>query len=213
MSYIHENGWFLFVVSEGITWVLVFLFLLSRYWLRFDRLSQMWLVFIVGINIFQILLGGIDFYFTGEISFFQIVIVLFITYACTLGSSDFARLDQFIKRKFDRGRNTDHRTSEGHADVKKHITYRCSLFFYHTIAFCLIHIIWYMSDRSYFNHFQEYVYFITNSWFGVVDYNLLTSPAYFLLSYLWSMIYVFEAVVILTYAIVTILGKGQKPVS
>lgn len=47
VTYIHENGWILFVVSEGLTWVLVALFLLSRYWLCFDRLSQLWLMLIV----------------------------------------------------------------------------------------------------------------------------------------------------------------------
>ncbi|KHF40192.1 hypothetical protein [Halalkalibacter okhensis] len=209
MLYIHENGWLLFVVSEGLTWVLVFFFLLSRYWLRFDRLSQMWLFFIVGINIFQILLGGIDFYFTGEISFFQIVIVLFITYACTLGSSDFARLDRFIKRKFDR-RSKRHNRSDTQVELKEELTYRCLLLLLHTSAFGVMHMIWFVIDRFHYENFTDFTYSIIGSWFGPINYDLLASPLYFMLSYTWSIVLLFDLMIVFGYIASVSLANGCK---
>ncbi|MDT8859741.1 hypothetical protein N0O92_05805 [Alkalihalobacillus sp. MEB130] len=213
MSYIHENGWFLFVISEGLTWVLIVFFLLSRYWLRFDRLSQMWLIFIVGINIFQIFLGGIDFYFTGEISFFQIVIVLFITYACTLGSSDFARLDQFIKKKFDRGsRNV--RVVEEKREFKKHVTYRYLLFAFHTGSFLGLHLIWYIVERNHFHGIAEYIVLLSKNWFEPVSYVLLENSLYFVISYVWILIYLFDLIVIMSYfAFVLFWNNKQNSLS
>lgn len=148
----------------------------------------------------------IDFYFTGEISFFQIVIVLFITYACTLGRSDFEKVDQYIKKKFDRNKNNFERRSQP-VDLHSYLPYRFGSFLLHTVAFVFIHCLWFIVDRGVFNKFSDYMMAIGNSWFRAVDIELLASPLYFLISYVWSLIYVFELIVILVYGFIIIRRK------
>jgi hypothetical protein len=149
--------------------------------------------------VFQILLGGIDFYYTGKISFFQIVIVLFITYASTLGSSDFQRLDKFIKDKMDPHRKYIDRLSELDT-LQVHLPYRQALFIAHTIAFLLFHYVWYLLDleekKSSLNDFSLT---ITSFWFQSIDLSFFNAPIYMMISYCWSMVYLYDLFVILVY--------------
>ncbi|MFC0558333.1 hypothetical protein [Halalkalibacter alkalisediminis] len=201
MSFLYEHGWMLFVVSEGLTWVLVGLFFFCRYWLRFERVSQWCFVFIVIINVFQIFLGWIDYYFTGEISFFQIVIVLFITYASTLGRSDFQRMDQFIKRKFNiNSKRLDQ--FEGQEGWDRHLPYRFTLFFTHTFAFIMIHYIWFLLEKMTFNNLAEYTSLLASSWFQSIDASFFSLSIYMKTSYFWSIIYLFDLIVFQMYLLI-----------
>lgn len=201
VSFMHEHGWLLFLISEGLTWLFIGLFFYCRYWLKFDRLSQVLLIVIIMINIFQIFLGCIDYYVTGEISFFQIVIVLFITYASTLGNADFKRLDQFIKKKINKYRMYIDQDEELEA-LQSHIPYRMGLFFTHTIAFGFIHYIWFLFERDWFNSMIDFNLFIVRTWFQSIDPTFFTSSIYIMTSYVWSIIYLFDLFVFLVYFLI-----------
>jgi hypothetical protein len=199
VSFLYGHSWLLFVISEGATWVLVFFLFFCRYWLRFDRVSKWLFKLIVLINVFQIFLGIIDYYYTGKISFFQIVIVLFITYACTLGSSDFQRLDQYIKEKWSRGSGINRTDLVHHEDIRLHMAYRKWLFFLHTTAFTIIHYLWFKLESSRYSTFGEFMKYVNNGWFQHIDQAFFTNSIYYMISYVWSMIYAFDFIVIFMY--------------
>src|SRR5699024_10995262 len=71
---------------------------LLRY--AFDRvkIGQIFLLLFLLFIIFEGILAFINYRQTGEIDTFQIVVFIFIIYACTFGISDFKKLDRYIKQ-------------------------------------------------------------------------------------------------------------------
>src|SRR5699024_11293026 len=81
---------------------------------------------------------------TGEIDTFQIVVFIFIIYACTFGISDFKKLDRYIKQTVGKWRKVDLLTEKDRAVMEKqqnpkYIARRYRLWWYgHTIAFIIL---------------------------------------------------------------------------
>jgi hypothetical protein len=214
VSIMYEHGWLLFVLSEGLTWLAVVLFLVGRYWLELNRLSQWCLLFIILCNNFQALLAGIDYYFTGKVSFFQVVIILFIIYASTLGSSDFQRLDKYIQQKLNKYRGTlktegeqDEIQAETQDDIRTYIKYRRQLFSIHTTAFVVLHFVWLVIDMSTTTVLSGYEVFFPNEWFHHPHQGYFHNPILNIISYVWSIVYVFDVYIFLIYSF---LGRFKK---
>src|SRR5699024_11276783 len=99
--------------------------------------------------IFEGILAFINYRQTGEIDTFQIVVFIFIIYACTFGISDFKKLDRYIKQTVGKWRKVDLLTEKDRAVMEKqqnpkYIARRYRLWWYgHTIAFIIANIILY----------------------------------------------------------------------
>lgn len=200
LSFLYEYEWLSFAISEGLTWIFIFLFLLSRYKLGFIRLSQLFLLLIIFCNLFQGVLVGIDYYFTGKISLFQIVIILFIIYASTLGRSDFQRLDQYIQEKMAKQHRT---TFKG--DIYAYINNRRKRFYIHSLAFFATHFVWFFIDHQFIQELPNYV-----SSGEILLYLVQVLPN--VLSYLWSIVYLFDLSIFLIYTIWLIRNSDHKVV-
>ncbi|WP_332631586.1 hypothetical protein [Halalkalibacter flavus] len=198
MPFLYENGWILFILSEGLTWLAALLFFICRYRLKLDRVSQWCLTLIILCTLFQGLLAGINYYFTGKVSFFQIVIILFIIYASTLGSADFKRMDQYIQNKFEKHRKLLN-TVEKIDHLRPYIKFRRQLFFIHTIAFIAIHIAWFAIDINTSNSLPAYQLFYFNEWLQHPHQGLFHSPVFNIISYMWSIVYLFDVYIFLIY--------------
>ncbi|MFC0472963.1 hypothetical protein ACFFHM_21340 [Halalkalibacter kiskunsagensis] len=198
MSFLYENGWVLFILSEGLTWLFGLLFLISRYRFRLDHLSQWCLLVIILCTIFQALLAGINYYFTGRVSVFQVVIILFIIYAATLGSSDFKRLDSYIQQKTKKYRQLKDAPLHND-DIFSYAKYRQQLFFLHTIALIVIHLVWFALDFNTSGSLTDYRLFFLSDWLQHPHQGFFNNPTFNIISYLWSIFYIIDLYIFLTY--------------
>src|SRR5699024_1595298 len=69
--------------------------------------------------LFEGLLAYLIYRQTGEIDTFQVVIIIFIIYACTFGVGDFKKLDRYIKVKVGKWRKVDLLTEKDKAVMAK----------------------------------------------------------------------------------------------
>lgn len=198
MHFLYEHGWFFFILSEGLTWLSTVLGFFSRYRLGLHRLSQWCLLFIILCTISQAFLAGINYYFTGKVSFFQVVIILFIIYASTLGSSDFQRLDNYIQQKTKKYRKLNDTVGIKN-DIFAYVNYRQQLFFIHTTALFVIHFVWLAIDFNTANGLSGYSLDFFNEWFQHPHQGFFNNPTFNIISYVWSIIYIFDLYTFLTY--------------
>src|SRR5699024_7336299 len=91
--------WEIFIGLEILSVICLLAFGFVRYMLGKKSLSHL---FIGGFLLFLVceaLLSLMIYRETGEFGTFQIVIIIFIIYACTFGISDFKRLDRWMRKK------------------------------------------------------------------------------------------------------------------
>lgn len=83
--------WELFIIAEVISFGALIAFGLMRYLFDKRLLSTIFIFLFIGINIFEASIAWYLYQYTGEIGDFQIIITIFILYACTFGISDFKK--------------------------------------------------------------------------------------------------------------------------
>ncbi|WP_026700792.1 hypothetical protein [Salibacterium aidingense] len=183
MSFLYEFGWSLFILSEGLTWGIVLLFIVSRYFFHLDRLSQWFLFLIILFTVFQAFLAGVNYYITGKVSFFQVVIILFIIYAGTLGSSNFERLDIYIQQWINNYLKSD---KSDRIPVIPAIDFKQEnlIFGIHSIAFFGILLFWYAID--------SHPLFAISIWLQHPHLGLFNNSIFNVISYVWCITYIFE---------------------
>ncbi|WP_020061735.1 hypothetical protein [Bacillus sp. 123MFChir2] len=98
MNILTEYRWAFLIGAEIVFWSAAISFFLLRYAFRLRKAS-----FIAGIvlllnELFILALGVVDYYETGEISQFQIIIVIILLYAVFYGKKDLRKLDLRIQR-------------------------------------------------------------------------------------------------------------------
>ncbi|RSL31956.1 hypothetical protein D7Z54_18430 [Salibacterium salarium] len=195
MSFLYAHGWGLFIVSEGLTWVAGLMFFVTRYGFRFNRLSQCFLYCIILFTIFQGLLAGINYLNTGQVSLLQVVIILFIIYAATLGSSDFERLDLYIKQKVNKYRHPN-QSDRKYVDTSAYLKQRQLLFILHTTVFIGVHLLLFAF------HFNDFIFFYLREWVQHPHQGLFQHSLINIISYVWSIIYIFDLYFYLTNAFI-----------
>ncbi|MFB1051472.1 hypothetical protein [Paraliobacillus sp. JSM ZJ581] len=99
MDLIIKYNWELFIFIEFLSFGLLVLFGIFRYFFDKSRLSIMFIFIFLFMLIIEGALGLYVYSQTGEISTFQIVIFVFIIYACTFGIFDFMKLDRWMRKK------------------------------------------------------------------------------------------------------------------
>ena len=73
----------------------------------------------LGLLLIEALLGILIYQETKEISTFQIIIVIFIFYACTFGIIDFLKLDRWMRKTVGKWRNVELLTKKDYAILKR----------------------------------------------------------------------------------------------
>lgn len=99
MDLIIKYNWELFIFIEFLSFGSLVLFGIFRYFFDKSRLSIMFIFIFLFMLIIEGALGIYVYSQTGEISTFQIVIIVFIIYACTFGIFDFMKLDRWMRKK------------------------------------------------------------------------------------------------------------------
>jgi hypothetical protein len=99
LDFMVTNQWEIFIILEILSFVSLLLFGVVRYILNRKITSILFLLLFVFLLILEAILGLLIYRETGEISTFQIVITIFVFYACTFGIFDFMKLDRWMRRK------------------------------------------------------------------------------------------------------------------
>lgn|SRR5699024_895983 len=99
MELIKTFQWEIFVTMEVLSILALLLFGFVRYVMNKRKLSLIFIVAFLGLLILEALLAILIYRETGEISTFQIVIFIFVIYACTFGIADFKKLDRWMRKK------------------------------------------------------------------------------------------------------------------
>lgn len=205
MTYLHTHGWILFLLSEGLTWLGIGAFFIFRYLLHFKRLSQVFLQLIILCTLFQVVLACIDYYYTGKISLFQIIIILFVLYGTTMGNSDFKRIDQLIQRRF--GKNQHTLSKEDIEDRSIYTSERSILIFIHTLTLIIIHCLWFLLD---FFHPQQVINFSIQQiqlWFESPHQGIFNEPFLNVIYFIWYIIYGFDLILFSFLFSIRTIGK------
>ncbi|MER1956958.1 MAG: hypothetical protein ABS942_06245 [Solibacillus sp.] len=99
MDFILEYKWLFLIMGEVVFTLCAAAFLLLRYWYQLEKLSIIVFIIFLVNDLWIAFLAVMDYQRTGEFSWYQIIAVVFILYALTLGKSDMKKLDEVIKRK------------------------------------------------------------------------------------------------------------------
>lgn len=110
-----EYQWEVFIAIEVLSFLSLLLFGITRYFLGKQKLSLQLLLLFLVLLILEAILGIVIYQETGEISTFQIVIAIFVLYACTFGIVDFKKLDRWMRLKIGNIRNIDLLTDKDRA--------------------------------------------------------------------------------------------------
>jgi len=200
VQFLVKHDWAIFIGLEVCALIFILAFMGTRYLLSRRPLSNLLLGLFLLMMVLEGVLAFVVYQVTGEVSTFQVVVVLFLLYAVTFGVYDFKRLDFSTRMKIGTWRKTT-LVTEAEIDKMrarkdpKTVARKSRIWFYvHTIGFggALIYF-WNTSGTSE----RSWLYFIQNwDWFGDED---LTQPfTNELLSQvvrLWLIIYIVDSII------------------
>ena len=99
--------WEIFIALEVLSMFALLLFGFVRYFLNKKRLSLLFIIAFLILLVLEALLAILIYQETKEISAFQMVVIIFVLYACTFGMTDFKKLDRWMRRKIGKWRNVE----------------------------------------------------------------------------------------------------------
>lgn len=215
MEWFQTYQWEVFIFLEIVSWIFLLLFLLLRY--AFDRvkIGQIFLLLFLLFIIFEGILAFINYRQTGEIETFQIVVFIFIIYACTFGISDFKKLDRYIKQTVGKWRKVDLLTEKDRAIMEKqqnpkYIARRYRLWWYgHTTAFIIANIVFW---QLYGDKATEFLSYIEDwSWFEeeTIHHAPYKHEMVMNIVRLWLVIYVIDTIIAWSYTFFPSKMKGE----
>lgn len=197
--------WEAFIFLEVLSWIFLLLFLIVRYAFGKESLGRLFLTLFVLFIFLEALLAFIVYQKTGEISTFQVVIFIFVVYACTFGISDFKKLDRYIKMKVGIWRGVELLTEKDKRIIEKLndpkvIAKKYRLWWYgHTVVFLIAQYLFWI---YYGNDAQPFLSYVTDvSWFedSKIENSPYTNEMILNISRLWVIIYVVDTIYSLYY--------------
>ena len=207
MNFLLEYQWEIFIVAEVLSLFALILFGIVRYGFGRRKSSLTFLAIFLGLLIFEAGLALILYQETGEISNFQIVIMIFILYACTFGINDFRKLDRWMRKKIGNFRGTDLLTEKDKEIMRrqkdpKHIARvnRISAMI-HLLIFVVAQVsMWAYSLES----FDEAKLYLTDlSWIGAENYQETpyVSDMMYGISMIWGIVFMIDFIYSWSYTI------------
>lgn len=200
MDVVVEYSWDLFILAEVLSIVVLILFGLFRYFFNKPRLSIMFIFLFLILLVIEVLLGLYVYTQTGEFSTFQIVITIFVVYACTFGIIDFIKMDRWMRRKIGEFRGVELLTDKDYEIIEKNNNpkyvakkYRISSYI-HLLVFVTVQaILWIMGTDS----MAELKMYATDfSWIdkGVASESPYANETTFAIGMLWGIIFIADFV-------------------
>lgn len=119
MQLLVDYQWEIFILCEVLSLVALLIFGLLRYYFGKKQLSNLFILLFLLLLILEAILGVLIYRVTGKFSTFQIIIIIFVLYACTFGIFDFIKLDRWMRRKIGNWRGIDLLTEKDYQAIAK----------------------------------------------------------------------------------------------
>ncbi|GGA71302.1 hypothetical protein [Ornithinibacillus halotolerans] len=207
MKLILEYQWEIFIGIEVISFISLILFGIVRYLFSKPKMSRFFLLVFFLLLILEAVLAVILYQETGEISTFQIVIIIFIFYACTFGISDFRKLDRWMRLKIGKWRGIDLLTENDKRIMKKQKDpkYIARKYRYSSLVHLLVFVLAQIIFWSYgVNSLEEVKAYLTDlSWISADNYAISPYPSEMLygVSMVWGIVFVVDFIYSWSYTI------------
>ncbi|MBU9724279.1 MULTISPECIES: hypothetical protein [Bacillaceae] len=198
MELLIEYQWGIFIVAEILSIFALLLFGFFRYFLVKKKLSLLFIYAFLALVGLEAVLGILIYQYTGEFSTFQLVITIFVIYACTFGIFDFLRLDRWMRRKVGEWRGIellsekDYYILERNKDPKlKAKKYRWSATIHMIVFLTVQFIFWSLGTQG----FQEMLSYITDfSWIeaGTSEQSPYPTETLYYIGMIWSVVFIVD---------------------
>ena len=207
MTFLIQHQWEIFIAAEILSFISLILFGFIRYFFNKRNLSLVFLLSFLGLFIVEGALALLIYRETGEISMFQVVILIFILYACTFGINDFKKLDRWMREKIGNWRDINLLTEKDREIMRrqkdpKHIAKinRYSSII-HLLLFVAVQIVFWSYGVQGFNEAMSFLADL--SWIG--NENYLESPypneMLYNISMIWGLVFVVDFIYSWSYTI------------
>lgn len=195
MNILLKYQWEIFIAIEIISFVSLLLFGIIRYFLGKRKVSLQFLLLFILLLIIEAALAVVIYQETGEISTFQIVVTIFVVYACTFGIADFKKLDRWMRLKISNIRKVDLLTEKDRAimDRQKDPKYiarknrRSSMI--HLVLFLGVQAVFWWYGTKDFRMMLDYLFDL--SWMGTenVEETPYANETVYQISTVWAVVF------------------------
>ncbi len=207
MNILIDNSWGIFVFIEILSLCSLLLFGVFRYYFNKKRSSLLFIFLFLLLLVMEGLLGLYVYQQTGEISTFQIVIVIFILYAFTFGIVDFIRLDRWMRQKIGSFRGVELLSEKDYVILEKNRDpksiakkYRRSSYIHATLFIIVQSIFWMIGTED----FAEIKMYLTDlSWIetGEAASSPYPNEATFAIGMIWGIVFIVDLIYSWSYTI------------
>ena len=190
--------WEIFISLEVLSVIALLLFGIVRYFLDKKRVSRLFIGAFLALLFLEAMLALLIYQVTGEISTFQIVIALFLIYACTFGVFDFLKLDRWMRDKIGSWRGIDLLTEKDYRIIEKSKDpkylakkYRRSSLIHLTLFVIIQSIFWMYGTRD----FGEMVDYLKDlSWVeaGTPEESPYPNETVYAVGMIWGIIFIID---------------------
>src|SRR5699024_2076285 len=111
--------WEIFISIEILSIVFLLLFGATRYFLGKKQISTLFIIGFIGLLFVEGILAYIIYRETGEFATFQLVIIIFLLYACTFGITDFRNLDRWMRKTIGKWRGVELLTEKDYQIIQR----------------------------------------------------------------------------------------------
>ena len=198
LQFIVEHQWGIFITIEVLSIISLFLFGFLRYLFNKQRLSLLAIIAFLVLLLIEALLGILIYQETKEISTFQIIIVIFVVYACTFGIIDFLKLDRWMRKVIGKWRHVELLTEKDYSIIKrqkdsKHVAkkYRLTSTIHLFVFLIGQSILWFYGTGS----FNGMLHFLTDfTWVeaGTAEQSPYANEAAYSIGMIWTLVFVID---------------------
>lgn len=215
MDVILEYQWEVFIGIEVLSLVSLLLFGVVRYVFNKQKRSLSFLFLFVLLLFLEAALAIFIYRETGEFSTFQIVITIFVIYACTFGISDFKKLDRWMRLKIGNWRGTELLTEKDKYVMKKQKDpkYIAKKYRYSSMIYFLLFVIAQLIFLSYsLDSMEQAIPYLTDlSWIGTeyVEETPYSNETLYGISMVWGLVFIVDFMYSWSYTIFPAKQKGE----
>ncbi|WP_078577545.1 hypothetical protein [Salipaludibacillus agaradhaerens] len=207
MTFFLDYQWEIFILVEILSLISLLLFGFFRYFLGRKHVSFIFIVIFLVFLILEALLGLFIYTHTGEFSTFQIVITIFVIYACTFGIFDFLRLDRWMRRKIGKLRNVELLTEKDYAILERNKNPKYLAKKYRISA--SVHLLVFLLGQSFLwfigtSDLTEMVSYLTDfSWVeaGTAANSPYANETMYAIGMLWGVIFIIDFIYSMSYTV------------
>lgn len=105
MDLILYYEWTIFILIEVASFLTLILFGITIYYLGKRRLSMIFIVLFLILTAIEVCLGVLVYKSTGKFTSYQLILIVFVLYACTFGIYDFIKIDYWLSDKISKWRS------------------------------------------------------------------------------------------------------------